>query len=309
MNDSIDHQKITKRTRKQAYLLILIFIFVIALLQLFKYPNLYKDVLAIFEKNTSTCDDNNVNQAPPAIPHFAWQETGLITLWFDDGWKTQYTTAFPEMQNAGFKGAVAVAVDFVCRPAFVTWNQLRTMQAQGWETTAHSITHTCKLEYYTDATTKQELLGSKQAIIAHGLRADHFVMPCGYSRAQIKAAFVGQHPPIVETAQQYFDSYRTTESERINALPLLDPYNLNAFQMRDTTTDQEITNVINQAVTQKGWLIIVVHQIDETHRPLSITLDKFKLVLDLVKKSGLPVVLPSQVIENRATNTMFKKAP
>ncbi len=243
------------------------------------------------------CDKNQANlPEPPKIPKFDWKGTGAITLWFDDAWVTQYTNAFPLMKKYGYVGAIAVAVKLACYPEFMNWDQLRTLQNQGWETTAHSVMHNCDLGYYTTQTTQYELAGSKQMIQSHGLRADQFVMPCGYSGQQINALFEDKHPPIIETAKKNFQSYRSTQYERINSIPVADPYNLNAFQIRDATTDQEIQAMINKAITEHGWLIIVIHQVDDTGRPFSITPDRFEKVLNMVKKSGLPVVLPSQVL-------------
>jgi peptidoglycan/xylan/chitin deacetylase (PgdA/CDA1 family) len=243
------------------------------------------------------CDENQQGlPGPKQIPPYSWKGSGLITLWFDDGWVTEYTNGLPLMKKYGYEGAVAVAVKLICYPAFMNWDQLRTLQDLGWETTAHTVNHNCDLGYYTTKTTLYELDGSKEMIKSHGLRADHFVMPCGYNDQQIDAMFESAHPPIIETAKKYFESYRTTEYERINAIPVLDPYNLKALQLRNTTSDQEIKTMINKAINEHGWLIIVIHQIDNTNRPFSITPEKFEKVLAMVKASKLPVVLPTQVL-------------
>jgi len=242
------------------------------------------------------CDESQTLPAPSSIPPFTWSGTGVITLWFDDAWISQYTTAFPLMEKYGYKGAVAVAVKLVCYPQFMNWDQLRTLQNHGWETTAHTIMHNCDLGYYTTKITEHELAGSKQMIESHGLRADQFVMPCGYNGQQISSMFENQHPPIIETAKKYFKSYRSTHYLRLNSIPIIDPYNLNAFQLRNTTTDQDIQTMVNKTKTQHTWLIIVIHQIDDTNRPFSITQDKFVNMLNMIKASKLPVVLPSQVL-------------
>ncbi len=242
------------------------------------------------------CDKNQTTSTPPSIPSFTWNGSGIITLWFDDAWITQYSTAFPLMEKYGYKGALAVAVKLVCYSAFMNWDQVRTLQNHGWETTAHSVMHNCDLGYYTTKTTQYELAGSKQMIESHGIRADQFVMPCGYSRQQINAQFEYNHPPIIETAKQYFMSYRTTQSARLNPIPIIDRYSLDAFQLQNTTTDQEIQANIDKAKKQHAWLIIVIHQIDDTNRPFSITQTKFVSILNMIKASKLPVALPSQVL-------------
>jgi peptidoglycan/xylan/chitin deacetylase (PgdA/CDA1 family) len=270
----------------------------------FCFMGLSGTIYAGEEETLSTSDTKKINEqcdkgttsVPPPIPSFTWQHTGLITIWFDDGWLSEFTEALPLMEKFGFKGAVAIAVNFVCYSAFMTWDELRDLQNLGWETTAHSVSHNCNLDYYTTETIQHELLDSKKIITAHGLRADQFVMPCGYSRAQIADHFVDKYPPIVEMSKRYYSSYRTTASTRNNTLPLLDAYNLNAFQLRSTTTDKDIQDKINQAIKNKEWLIFVFHQVDDSGRPFAVSPAKFEKILEIIKQSKLPVILPSQII-------------
>jgi len=234
--------------------------------------------------------------APAPVPPFNWQHTGLVTIWYDDAWLSQYKVAFPLMQQFQFPGAVAVASGLVCYSAFLTWDELRTMQKAGWETTAHTVTHQCDLGYYTTATTNTELSGSKEALLKNGLHTEQFAMPCGYTKYQIASLFVGKHPPIVETAEKIYSSYRTTNYARLETIPVTDPYNIKAFQLRKNTTMAEVQQMIDLAKSKKQWLIIVVHQIDNTGRTFSITEDMLKKILEAVKASNMPVVLPSQVL-------------
>lgn len=291
-----------KQTRLQAVGIIIAFA-MIALLLLYFYNLHFKE--QEYETQLKTNHDVNacdrlkgpVFPPPPRIPPFTWENTGLITLWFDDAWDTQFKVAFPLMEKEHFTGALSIPTKFICNKGAMTWNELRILQNNGWETTAHTISHQCDLKYYnTLEIITHELLGSKQILIGHGLRADQFVMPCGYGGEYISTMFINEYPPIVETAEKYFSSYRTTNDVRINALPILDPYNLNAFQIRRKTTDSEIANQIEAAKLEKGWLILVFHQIEDSDMPLGITRDQFIKVLQMVKQSGLPVVLPSQVL-------------
>jgi peptidoglycan/xylan/chitin deacetylase (PgdA/CDA1 family) len=234
--------------------------------------------------------------APPKIPPFQWKGTGLITLWFDDGWATQFTAALPMMEKEGFKGALSVAIKFVCTSEFMNWDQLRILQAKGWETTAHSVTHNCDLQYYTPKTMEYELSESKRLIEARGLRADQFVMPCGYSQYDIDHSKDNTHPQITLVAKEYFGSYRTTDGVYLNILPEIHPYSLQAFEPRNTTTDEEIKQLVQRAKDEKRWLILVFHQVDDSHRIFAVSPTQFQHILDIVKASGLPVVLPTQAL-------------
>jgi peptidoglycan/xylan/chitin deacetylase (PgdA/CDA1 family) len=235
---------------------------------------------------------------PPTIPQFQWHNTGVITLWFDDAWLSQFTTAAPMMEKFGFKGALAIALKFICKPYFMTWGEARTLQSKGWEITSHSVTHNCNLSYYNAQTIQKELLESKQAIMAQGLRADQFVMPCGYDRGDIAryAAVHHPYPSIVAAAAKYYSSYRTTSSDQINPLPALDRYNLYGYEPDNATTEEEVKQYVRRAAAQKGWLIFVFHQIDDSHRTYAVTADQFNKILEIIKASGLPVVLPTQAL-------------
>jgi peptidoglycan/xylan/chitin deacetylase (PgdA/CDA1 family) len=253
---------------------------------------------AFFFIENTICDDyKGPLTPPPAIPQFQWHNTGVITLWFDDAWLSQFTTAEPIMEKFGFKGALAIALRFVCQPGFMSWAQIHTLQSKGWETTSHSVTHNCNLSYYNAQTIQKELLESKQAIMAHGLRADQFVMPCGYSSFDIAAYTAGHpYPPIVETAPKYYSSYRTTDDDAINPLPVVHPYDLKAFEPLSATTEEKIKQLIETAAAQKGWVIFVFHQIDNSNRAFSLTASQFNKILTIIKASGLPVVLPAQAL-------------
>lgn len=295
-----------KNTRLQAFNIIIVFVIVAVVLLYIFNTYMSRQHLGSMTEPTLNCDDLSGSTLPPipAIPSFTWQKSGLITLWFDDAWITQFTVAFPLMEKEKFRGAVAIPTQFICNKGAMTWNDLRILQNNGWEITAHTIHHQCDLGYYnTPEKVVHELLGSKQIIMSHGLRADQFVMPCGFSRNDVTTAFVNDHPPIVETAEKYFSSYRTTKDYRINSLPVIDPYNLNAFEMRHDTKDEKVEEAIKIAKNEKGWFIIVFHQIDNSNLPLSITRDKFIKVLEMVKQSGLPVVLPSQALAIKKDST------
>lgn len=279
--------------RMDALIIIISFIIIGGgLLYFYNKPSKFTSLFS----SSSSCTNDSSTTPPPPLPSFTWQHTGLITLWFDDAWSSIYKNGFPIMQKDGFVGAISVPVNYVCYPAFTTWEQLRTMQQHGWETTSHSKAHICDLSKYNDDITKDEIVGSKQIMKEHGLRTDSFVMPCGYTRSNITAAFAGHHPPIIETTQANYSSFRTGLGSRVNSLPLIDPYNLKSFIVEQTTTDAEIQNFIDQATRDKGWFILVFHQIDDSKTRFSVSTQRLQDILNLVKKSGLPVVLPSQVL-------------
>lgn len=239
---------------------------------------------------------DNAKSSMPEIIEFNWYNTGLISLWFDDGFLSAYQNALPLMDDFSYKGAISIVVNHVDDFGYLNWSQLKALQDKGWETTSQSMSNSCDLGYYTSSVTEHELVKSQQTIKAHGLRAEQFVMPCGYSKQEIADNFVNQAPPIIDLAKQYYSSFRTINKERTNPLPLQDPYNLKAFEITKDTTDEEIQAKLIDALQNKTWLIFFFHQIDESNDSLAISKTRFKSILDKIRNSHLPVVLPKQVL-------------
>ncbi len=66
---------------------------------------------------------------------------GFYGLTFDDGHASDYTEAFPALQELGLRATFFVVPTLVDTPGYVTWAQLREMVAAGMEVGSHSLTH------------------------------------------------------------------------------------------------------------------------------------------------------------------------
>lgn len=67
--------------------------------------------------------------------------TQRVAITFDDGTAGQFTQAFPELESRGMTATFFVTVDWVGRPGFVTWEQLRSMKAAGMSVQSHTKSH------------------------------------------------------------------------------------------------------------------------------------------------------------------------
>ena len=66
---------------------------------------------------------------------------GFYSFTFDDGHASDYTEAFPVLQEIGLRATFFVVPTLVDTPGYVTWPQLREMVAGGMEIGSHSLTH------------------------------------------------------------------------------------------------------------------------------------------------------------------------
>jgi peptidoglycan/xylan/chitin deacetylase (PgdA/CDA1 family) len=65
----------------------------------------------------------------------------FYALTFDDGRTSDYTEAFPVLQEHGLRATFFVVPTLVDTQGHVTWGQLREMAAAGMEIGSHSLTH------------------------------------------------------------------------------------------------------------------------------------------------------------------------
>ena len=64
-----------------------------------------------------------------------------VVLTFDDGYENNYTTLLPILEEYGMKGTVYMITNRIGREGYLTWNQLRDMQARGMEIGSHTANH------------------------------------------------------------------------------------------------------------------------------------------------------------------------
>ena len=252
--------------------------------------NVVKEHLCLNEKFDAT--------PPPPFQKIDWPTHGLITIFFDDAYKSQASNKLMKvMQENGFVGAIAVPTGFVCRASYLSWDALHTLQNKGWEITSHSVSHYCDPSKYNAQTTVTELLDSKNALLSRGLRADSFVIPCGFHQ--------GVLPEVVKYAKQHYASYRVAKNKN-NTLPLGDRYDLKSYAISSTTDEKAIQQWIDNAKKNNSWLILTFHQIDNDKLIYHTNFQKFSRIMEMIKQSDIPVVVPAQVLGLTAPN---KSAP
>lgn len=221
---------------------------------------------------------------------FEWKGTGLVTLWFDDNWSSQYYNAFPIMREFGFKGVIAVITSTVCTPNYLSWPQIYRLEENGWEMVSHSKFHTCD-PYVLENSPQllvEETSVAKKELEEHNIFTNIFVTPCGYS------AYL--YPKVNKAILGSYSMVRIAESS-INHLPLNNNPFLRSYFIDDSVPMATIKEAIENAKKESGWIIITFHQVGlEYPYSLNVSKEHFREVLELVKQSGLPVVLPSQVI-------------
>lgn len=103
----------------------------------------------------------------------------VVAITFDDGDSGQFERGFRALAERGMSATFFVTTDWVGRPGYVSWDQLREMRAGGMDVQSHSRSHPFLSELDADALSA-ELQGSKQALDEGlGQNTDMLALPGG----------------------------------------------------------------------------------------------------------------------------------
>ena len=153
---------------------------------------------------------------------------GAVTFMFDDGYKSTKSVAKPILDKYGFVGSSAAISSVVGTTGNMTAQDLRDLQAAGWDIASHSVTHPSMIDL---STTAAETELQQVEIYPRGagfLTIDSFVWPYGdYNQSVTGLAQAG-----LPTAPLY-KSARNVEFDD-NAYGTF-PYALKVLELVNTT--------------------------------------------------------------------------
>lgn len=246
-------------------------------------------------------DDNTSNQATvkwggfATVPEPTAWSGGVVTIGFDDGLLSQYTTAKPIMDAAGFPGVAYLIANTVANPTaeYMSIAQARDLQDwSGWDIATHhlDISNTG----YTNMTSSEQLddmRAAKAFLQGQGFTAtDHLSYPFG---AYDQTVLANAHR-LFTTGRIVGPSVSVFPNESI---PAAEPLKLRSLAVIDTTPTSTITDRIDEAVAGGEWLILVFHGIVATPTLTTeyATAD-FQTVIDHLAANSVPVRTVSQVM-------------
>lgn len=107
--------------------------------------------------------------------------TKPIIITFDDGYEDAYQSAFPALQEYGFKGVFYIITGFVGKDLYLTWPQITEMSKNGMVFGSHTVNHPdLTSEKYTSTQIMGELEVSKASLERHlGITINDFCYPSG----------------------------------------------------------------------------------------------------------------------------------
>lgn len=108
-----------------------------------------------------------------------WPAEPSVCITFDDGCETDLMVAAPLLREFGFNATFYLAAGFLGTPGYLTPDQVRELDAQGFEVGCHSMTHPY-LSDLPEPDLKREIVDAKlkiEEIVGHAI--EHFSCPGG----------------------------------------------------------------------------------------------------------------------------------
>jgi peptidoglycan/xylan/chitin deacetylase (PgdA/CDA1 family) len=175
-----------------------------------------------------------------------------ISLSFDDGWSSQYVAAKLILNKHNIKGTFYIITKFLesdDTKYMKSW-QVKDLYCDGHEIGSHTVSHPNL--YYSFIWNGIEVFESKKNLRELRVQVESFCYP------------FGRHNWFIRQLVKYagYKNARTTY-EKFNNPLYLSHYRIFGKSITKSTSIDEVTYWIEQAVNKKLWLVLVFHDIQD----------------------------------------------
>jgi peptidoglycan/xylan/chitin deacetylase (PgdA/CDA1 family) len=234
----------------------------------------------------------------------------LVTLTFDDGWRSQLVNAVPKLTTAGMKATFFPISQALTDPPYMTPVELQGLKSAGHEIGSHTRTH-CSLTDNPEntpacgANVLSELRDSQTDLLAAGLGPiNNFASPFG-----------DMNPTVLDIVDDYYQSHRGVD-EDYNIEGQLDRFDLKVKNVYGTdvpdpdghpiTTGDAVGDwidglkVAQSSADATGWGILVFHEVADTPvggAEYNVLPSELQLMINRIADEGVRVVTLQQGLE------------
>lgn len=114
-------------------------------------------------------------------------EPKSVLLTFDDGYTDNFETAMPILKKYGFHATLFMSPGWINQEGYVTWEQVKDMQNNGWDIYPHGMTHPNLSKLSAEQQTSEIVQSRKLIEEKLGTTADVFCYPYGlYNKDTLK---------------------------------------------------------------------------------------------------------------------------
>lgn len=239
------------------------------------------------KKGFVVSDDFSLTEYTPA----GWNRA-MVSLTFDDGWRSQYDNALPILNKYDMDATFYMLTETVDYPDYMTIAMMQGLENAGNEIDSHTISHP-HLPQLTVTNMDNELSQSQSQLRQWfgADAADDFASPYGEYNAT-----------TLTEIKKYYRSHRSTD-EGFNSKDKFDIYNIKVQNILYSTPASQVKAWVEQAQREHTWLVLVYHEIataveDPTYSISPADLDAQAAA---IKASGIAVRTVGQALDEIRT--------
>lgn len=231
---------------------------------------------------------------------------GVVTIRFDDLFKSQYTKAAPYMAKYGFSATSYVICETLFNnavyPTYATLDEAHKLEDMyGWEHASHSYLVSVHNQTsnaggngvkgytaYSKLAQQRDMILCREFLEAEGFKMpNHFAWPQG---AWDKDA--------LEAAQEIFSTAITVTTANHETIPVADPMRIRCYSPPSTVTGAQLKAEVDKAIAGKEWLVILFHNIADTVvNDFDTSTTAFTQLIDYLAAEEVDVRLMSEVLD------------
>lgn len=216
---------------------------------------------------------------------------GLVSLTFDDGWRSIATNGLPLLKKYGLVSTQYLNSQPVVDgyPDYMTYQMVKDFKAQGSELAWHTRTH-ADITKITATQLNTELNIPAAFLTGTGTTAADF--------KNFASPYGAYNNTALDTVLKQYRSHRSTDVG-FNGKDNFDIRNIKVQNIEATTTPADVQNWVNQAMANKTWLVIVYHEVDAAAEDptYAVTPANLDAELNIVKQSGVTVKTVDQALD------------
>lgn len=222
---------------------------------------------------------DNLRVLQPSVP-------SKVVVCFDDGHKTDITTAKPIMDKYGIPGTSYIIknkLDYQT-DGYMDLEDLKILQDAGWAIGSHASPDMTTL---TEEQVHKEFSDIVEFLGKHHFKArKHFALPMGrYNK------------DVIKIARQHFDSCRTINVGG-ETVYNPDPYKLRVVYVTQTSQTNKIVETIKKDAAKGCLYIVVFHRIAATATsPEDVTVSNFETIMRGISASKIMTTTIDKVFE------------
>lgn len=213
----------------------------------------------------------------------------VCSIWFDDGWETVYTEAFPIMEERKFKGILSVIGSHVGYESYCSDVELDALYGCGWDLVNHTYYHT-DLTSIAPEEAEADIYAGYNYLFSHG-----YTRAC----ANMVPPYCATNDEVDDIIAKYAMTSRV-KTNHYNSLPIQEPYNIGLKEVTSDTSPDIIRQWIDDAIENELWLVLVFHSVESPADVFTkYDIQDFKKITDYLyqKRSEIDVVTLSELLD------------